>query len=111
MKKNRPGVLLSALVPTALEGAASELILSETSTFGVRVRSVERYEAAREVRQIDTTLGTVPVKVKLAEGRPIGISPEYEPCRGLALKAGLSLAEVFRVVNEAAWKQLGSDKT
>ncbi|PKB68247.1 MAG: TIGR00299 family protein [SAR202 cluster bacterium Io17-Chloro-G3] len=106
MKKNRPGVLLSALVPTALEGAASELILSETSTFGVRVRSVERYEAAREVRQINTTLGTVPVKVKLAEGRPIGISPEYEPCRSLALETGLSLAEVFRVVNEAAWKQL-----
>ena len=109
MKKNRPGVLLSALVPIALEGAASALILAETSTFGVRVRSVERYEAAREVRQVVTTLGTVPVKVKLLEGQSIGISPEYEPCRAIALETGLSLAEVLRVVNEAAWKQLGSD--
>ena len=48
MKKNRPGVLLSALLPDNLEQAGVELILRETPTLGVRSRPVERFVADRE---------------------------------------------------------------
>ena len=49
MKKNRPATMLSALVPMDLESDAARLILRETSTLGVRVRPVSRYEADRKV--------------------------------------------------------------
>ena len=105
MKKSRPGVLLSALVPMALEGRAAELILRETTTLGIRVRSVERYEAQREVREVECSVGVVPVKVKRLGQLVVGISPEYEPCRRIAQERGMPLAEVYRLVSEAAWRQ------
>ena len=106
MKKNRPGVLLSALVPAALEDRAAELILRESTTLGVRARSVERYEAQREVMEVDSSFGAVPVKVKRLGHRVMGISPEYEPCRRIAQERDMPLAEVYRLVTEAAWKQI-----
>lgn len=98
MKKNRPGVVLSALVPDALVPAASSLILKETSTLGIRVRAVERFEAEREIVQIETTLGQVPVKVKRLNGKVSEVSPEYEACRTVARESGIPLAEVMRRV-------------
>ena len=108
MKKSRPGVLLSALVPAPLEGRAAELILRETSTLGIRVRPVERYEARREMREVASPFGAVPVKVKRMGHQVMGISPEYEPCRRIAQERGLPLAEVYRLVSEVAWEQLTS---
>ena len=96
MKKSRPGSMLSALVDSARADAAARLILRETSTLGVRVRAVERYEAEREVVEVDTSLGRVPVKVKRLDGRPVQVSPEYEACRRIALETGMVLAEVMR---------------
>jgi uncharacterized protein (TIGR00299 family) protein len=98
MKKNRPGVVLSALVPDALVPAAATLILKETSTLGVRVRAVERFEAEREIVQVKTTLGQVPVKVKRLDGKVADVSPEYEACRAVARESGIPLAEVMRRV-------------
>ena len=106
MKKGRPGVLLSALVPAALEGYAAELILRETSTLGIRVRSVERYEADREVQTVACSVGTVPVKVKRLGSQIIGIAPEYDACRRIAQERAMPLAEVYRLVNDAAWQQI-----
>ena len=106
MKKSRPGVLLSALVSASLEGRAAELILRETSTLGIRVRPVERYEALREVREVTSPYGTVPVKIKRMGHQVMGVSPEYEPCRRIAQERGLPLAEVYRLVSEAAWEQV-----
>ncbi len=102
MKKNRPGVVLSALVPQELEPAAAELILSETPTLGVRTRLVDRYVAARESVFLSTELGTVSVKIKSLKGRPVSVSPEFEDCRRIALESQLPLPEVLQRVTEEA---------
>ncbi len=102
MKKDRPGIVLSALVPQRLESAAVELILRETPTLGVRSRPVERYVAEREVVSIATALGEVRVKVKSLAGKPVSVSPEYEDCRRIALESGASFQEVFQQVMEEA---------
>ena len=81
MKKNRPATMLSALVPADLEGEAARLILRETSTLGVRVRPVSRYEADREIVAVKTTIGQVSVKVKAIDGVNVSVAPEYEDCR------------------------------
>ena len=102
MKKNRPGVLLSALVPQSLEAAAVELVLRETPTLGVRTRPVERYVADREVVPMETELGVVSVKVKSLGGKAVGATPEYEDCRRIALETGVPFQEVYqRAVAEA----------
>jgi hypothetical protein len=72
--------------------------LRETSTLGVRVRPVHRWEAEREVIEFESSLGPAAVKVKRIEGEPPRVGPEYEACRRIAKATGLALAEVYRVV-------------
>ena len=96
MKKNRPGVILSALLPQNLEHDAVELILRETPTLGIRTRAVERYVAEREVVAMETDLGLINVKVKSLAGEAVGAAPEYEDCRRIALETGRPLQEVYQ---------------
>lgn len=102
MKKNRPAAMLSALVPVTLEEQAIRLILRETSSLGVRTRPITRYEADRKSMEATTSLGTVSVKVKMADGIPVAASPEYEDCRKIAIDTGLPLQEVYRIVQREA---------
>ena len=102
MKKNRPGVVLSALIPAELEEAACELVLRETPTLGVRTRPVERYAAERRNVAMESTLGMVSVKVKYVGGKAIGAAPEYEDCRRIAVERDIPLQEVHRRVSEEA---------
>ena len=107
MKKGRPGTMLSALVDPNLESRAIALVLRETSTLGVRIRRVERYEADRSVATIETSLGAASVKVKRLDGRNVSVSPEYEDCRRIAREKGMPIRQVYRVVeSEAAAKLL-----
>ena len=102
MKKNRPGVLLSALVPDKISASAAELLFAETSTFGIRRRPVERYEADRELLEFESSLGRVTLKLKKQDGKVIQVAPEYEDCRRIAAEHGLGLAEVMdRIRGEA----------
>ena len=105
MKKNRPATMLSVLVGRDLVDAAAEVILKETSTLGVRRRSVRRYEAERQIVNVDTSLGVVPVKLKRIGDTIAQAAPEYEACKKIALETGLPIAEVMRiVVNEATMR-------
>ena len=106
MKKNRPGALLSVLLPTSLEEQAVTTIFQETSTLGIRRREVQRHEAAREIRDVDTKFGRLPVKVKLLEGRVVAAAPEYDACRAIALERGIPLQEVLAQVTQEARQQL-----
>lgn len=106
MKKNRPGAVLSALVPPQLEQAAVELILRETPTLGIRSRLVDRYVAHRHSVTIETELGPVSVKVKRLEGVPVSAAPEPDDCRRIAIETGLPFQEVYQRVAEAARQQI-----
>ncbi|PZC45825.1 MAG: hypothetical protein C1O27_002200 [Chloroflexi bacterium] len=108
MKKGRSGAQLSVLAEANLEPLLVEAILRETSTLGVRRRSVDRYEAQREMRQVETDLGVIGVKVKLLNKRVISVAPEFEDCRRLAQELGLPLQEVYRIAEEAAWSAASS---
>ena len=106
MKKNRPGTMVSTIVPSELESRAVDLIMRESSTLGVRVRPVARYEAERRVVEVDTSLGKAEVKVKGLDGQDVGLSPEYESCRRIALEKGLPLKDVYSVVQREAEQAL-----
>lgn len=102
MKKNRPATMLSAIVSKDDERKSVELVLRETTTLGVRVRPVVRYEAEREFRTVETSLGEASVKVKIVGGKALSVSPEYEDCRRMAIEAGLPLQQVYMKVQREA---------
>jgi len=102
MKKGRAGTLLSVICPEADEERIARLILRETSTLGVRVRPVRRWEAEREVFEFQSSLGPAAVKVKRLPGEAPQIAPEFEACRILAEQHNLPIAEVYRIVEAEA---------
>jgi uncharacterized protein (DUF111 family) len=106
MKKNRPGTMISVLAPLHLEAALAGLLLRETSTLGVRVRAVARYEAEREVVAVQTSLGRMAVKVKKLDGVSVAVSPEYDDCSRVAREKGLPIQDVYRTVQEQAARTL-----
>jgi len=101
MKKNRPGTLLGVIAYRRDEPALAELILRETTTLGLRVQPIVRYEAQREFRQIHTIYGTLNVKLKILNGKVIQSVPEYDECVRLANDNGVSLTEIYRSANQA----------
>ena len=106
MKKNRPATMLSAIVHTDLEANAINMVMKETTTLGVRVRPLERYEVERQNVDIETPHGTVSVKVKRLEGVVVSVAPEYEDAKRIAVAKDLSLQEVYRTIQREADDQL-----
>ena len=102
MKKGRAAVVFSVLCHEADEERIVRLLLRETSTLGVRVRPVHRWEADREVLEFESSLGPAVVKVKRLPGEPPRFAPEYESARSLAELSGLPIAEVYRIVEREA---------
>ncbi|MGH9485612.1 MAG: nickel insertion protein, partial [Terriglobales bacterium] len=54
MKKSRPGVLLTLLARPELREPLLDLLLTETTTLGVRVRSSERMICERRTATVNT---------------------------------------------------------
>ncbi len=106
MKKGRPGVLLSVLCDEQDQGVLETLLFRETTTFGIRRRSVERTALNRRIERIPTPWGDIAVKVGMLDGAVVKIAPEYEDCRAAAQYAGLSLQEVYQRVMSMARDQI-----
>lgn len=101
MKKNRPAVLLTVLCAVSDADKFTEMLLRETSTFGVRRSTAERRKLAREFLEVKTPFGTLPIKVGKLDGKIVQAAPEFEACRQLSEKAGVPLKEVYDAANEA----------
>jgi pyridinium-3,5-bisthiocarboxylic acid mononucleotide nickel chelatase len=108
MKKSRPAVMVSVLCQDALEANLVGVLLRETSTLGVRVRDVARYEAERDEFEFESSLGPAAVKVKRLPGEAPRVAPEYEVCRRIAQEKSLPLLEVYRIVAAEAEQKLAN---
>lgn len=105
MKKGRPATTLSVLAPAQSETVLAETLLRDTTTLGLRVHSVTRHEARREMRTVETPYGPVRVKLKYLHDRPIAVTPEYDDCAALARQHNLSLPEISEVASRLAHDQ------
>lgn len=106
MKKNRPGVLLTVLCAESDADNFTEMILRETSSFGVRRHATERRKLAREMTCVKTPFGEVSVKMGKLDGKVIQAAPEFESCKKLARQAKVPL----KLIYEAATKALKTRK-
>jgi uncharacterized protein (TIGR00299 family) protein len=101
MKKNRPATMITVICSPEQADALALVMLSETSTLGVRMQQMQRLKAQRTQETIETPLGSVLVKVKHLGARIISAAPEYEECRRLALERNMPLEAVYKVVQKA----------
>jgi uncharacterized protein (TIGR00299 family) protein len=102
MKKNRPGVILTVLCAENAADQFSELMLRQTTAFGVRRTVYERRKLRREMAHVKTRFGNVAVKVGRLNGKVVQASPEYESCRALADQKREPVLAVYREAQAAA---------
>jgi uncharacterized protein (TIGR00299 family) protein len=96
MKKGRPAHLLTILVEPAKAEVLAQLVLRETSTFGLRRHTCSRWMLRREIREMESPWGPIRVKIGHLGGGQLRITPEYESCREVADRFGIPLLEVLR---------------
>jgi len=94
MKKGRPGTLLTILCNESDRLAMEHLILSETSTLGVRTRQDRRTTLDRSHVSVATEYGEIRVKVGSLAGEELNAAPEFEDCRAAALKFAVPVKQV-----------------
>ena len=96
MKKNRPAIMISVLCDGGIMEQVVSIINEETSTFGLRISSVDRIRFNREEKEVLTEYGEVRVKLKLSDNNTvIGYHPEYEDCKNLAKMHNIPLKVIF----------------
>ncbi|HEY9715978.1 MAG TPA: nickel pincer cofactor biosynthesis protein LarC [Trichormus sp.] len=97
MKKSRSGHMLSVVCRPEDRIVLEELILTQTSSLGVRSYLCERLVAQREWQEVTIGNGRS-VRVKLArdrQGKLVNAQPEYEDCAAYATEYGVPLKDVL----------------
>jgi uncharacterized protein (TIGR00299 family) protein len=94
MKKGRPGTLLTVLCKPTDSAALEQLILTETSTLGIRIRHDKRITLERSHVTVNTAYGEVRIKVGKREGAELNVAPEFEDCRAASLAHNVPVKQV-----------------
>jgi uncharacterized protein (TIGR00299 family) protein len=102
MKKGRPGIVLSALARPEAEAAVAQAILEETTSLGVRVARLRRYELEREERSVEVDGHAVRIKLGRLDGRLVNVAPEHDDCAAIAHATGTPIKSVWAAALAAA---------
>ncbi len=101
MKKNRPGIILSVLTADNKIDQLTDIIFNETTTLGVRISSLQKRRLlSREIKSVDTSLGTVRVKIRTIDESRKVITPEYDDCKALAKKLNKPIQEISEIIKK-----------
>jgi pyridinium-3,5-bisthiocarboxylic acid mononucleotide nickel chelatase len=98
MKKNRPGTLVTMLCEVGDVDRMAELLLTHTTSFGLRIYEAQRRKLSREIVKVATKFGEIEVKIGRLTGKIVSRSPEFESCKRAAAKAGVGAKEVYEEV-------------
>lgn len=101
MKKGRIGVRLSITAPIESLQRLIDAVLSETTTFGVRMQKFQRRVLRREEKIIDTPYG--PVRIKAGydrEGHLIKTHIEFDDVKRIADERGLPYRLVLNTIRK-----------
>jgi pyridinium-3,5-bisthiocarboxylic acid mononucleotide nickel chelatase len=102
MKKSRPGSLLTVLAALGLADRCASVILSHSTTFGVRSYEATRWKRPRDIVTVETPHGSIRVKRGWEGDRPSILSPEFDDCRKAAQAAGVPVQVVYDEARRAA---------
>jgi len=101
MKKNRPAVKITLLSENDNVNKLADILLKETTSFGLRMYKTERIKLEKEIKTVKTEYGSTKVKIGKKNGKIINIAPEYEDCKRIANERGISIREVYEKVKSA----------
>jgi len=96
MKKGRPGIVFTVLALPAHAELLSRILLTETTTLGVRMRQEQRRILEREHVTVESSWGPVRVKLGRLRGEIVNCAPEFEDCRKIAESVGVPLKIVLQ---------------
>jgi len=95
MKKNRPATKISVLAQCESREKLSKILLTETSSFGVRFYSVDRLILDREVKKLKTPYGLIKIKLGKLDGKIVQAAPEFEDCRKVSRTKKLPVKKIY----------------
>jgi uncharacterized protein (TIGR00299 family) protein len=101
MKKGRLGTLLTVLADAGHAPALERLLLTETSTLGVRSRQERRSCLDRTHVAVQTPYGAIRMKVGSLKGEELNAAPEFEDCRAAAVRHGVPVKIVLQEATAA----------
>jgi pyridinium-3,5-bisthiocarboxylic acid mononucleotide nickel chelatase len=96
MKKGRPGIVFTVLAAPADAEALARILLTETTTLGVRMRQEQRRILAREHVTVESPWGPIRVKLGRLHGEVVNCAPEFEDCRKIAEATDVPLKTVLQ---------------
>ncbi len=95
MKRNRPGTLVSVVAWPHNLHTLTNILLSETTTLGIRVQELSRAVLPRRVQTVRLPQGSVQVKIANLGIGQMKITPEYRDCVALAERTNQSVQTII----------------
>ena len=103
MKKNRPGVLIEVMCRSTEIDKVIEVILTQSTSIGVRYHECRRAFLTRENTVVDTAYGKIQVKKIVNPDSSIRYVPEYETAKKIAKEKSIPLKDVYtQILSDAA---------
>ncbi|EJG06346.1 protein of unknown function DUF111 [Methanofollis liminatans DSM 4140] len=114
MKKGRAGHLVRVVCRPADSAPLSLILARELGTLGVRcIPSVHRLTTERRIERVAAEVAgvrrEVAVKVAAIEGEVFSVKAESDEVRAWAEDLGVPVRHVARIVEAAAWRDLGGE--
>jgi pyridinium-3,5-bisthiocarboxylic acid mononucleotide nickel chelatase len=103
MKKNRPATMLSVLCQPSILEKVQEILFTETSTFGIRYREMNRKILDRELVEVKTSAGLIHIKIGRHHGKIVQVAPEFASCDAAAQRSHQPLKRIYELAVEAFW--------
>jgi uncharacterized protein (DUF111 family) len=100
MKKARPASKLSVLCSPEIGSEITNILLTHTTSFGVRKQKVDKIVLKREFQKIMTKYGPVTLKTAIYKGKKLKSKPEYEECVRLAKENNIPVHIIYQEINK-----------
>jgi pyridinium-3,5-bisthiocarboxylic acid mononucleotide nickel chelatase len=101
MKRGRPGIRIEVLSSSEKSARLEALLFRETSTIGIRRRTVERTALDRSTDSVDVLGHVVSIKITVLPDGTRRIKPEFLDVQRVALATGRPLQDIFRLALSA----------
>lgn len=99
MKKGRPGILMTVVCAKEHRDVMTSLVLSDTTTIGLRYHEEHRMKHDRRIETLHTQFGEIRVKIaESSDGVITNIHPEYDDLKKAALRHNVAPTQIYRHV-------------
>ncbi len=100
MKDNRPAIKLTVIAAQETTDNLTDIIFTETTTFGIRIYRGMRKKLFTEKKQVKTKYGPITIKIGKSGNKIMTISPEYKDCKKIADAHNLPIKQIYELTKK-----------